>query len=427
MLEFARSIAALPLDAMTPAADPAIDSSVAWWRLVATLTMSTLGGVGMWSVIVALPAVQAEFGVDRGTASLPYTLTMVGFGLGGIVMGKLTDRYGVSLPLAFATLALALGYGAAALAPTLLTYALAQGLLIGFLGSSATFGPLLADISHWFERRRGLAVSIVACGNYLAGTVWPPIVQHLIETVGWRHTHLLIGVVCLLTMLPLTLVLRRRSPHTGHAHAAAQALSPPRDLGISPRALQTLLVIAGLACCVAMSMPQVHIVAYCGDLGYGPAAGAQMLSLMLGFGIVSRLLSGWIADHIGGLRTLLLGSALQGVALAMYLFFNGLTSLYIVSALFGLFQGGIVPSYAIVVREFFSPQQAGARVGLVLMATLFGMALGGWMSGAVFDLTGSYRAAFLNGTLWNLLNLMIVIWLMRRPGARFSAPRARAA
>jgi MFS family permease len=213
----------------------------------------------------------------------------------------------------------------------------------------------------------------------------------------------------------------------GHEHAAARALRPPRDLGISPRALQILLVIAGLACCVAMSMPQVHIVAYCGDLGYGPAAGARMLSLMLGFGIVSRLLSGWIADHIGGLRTLLLGSALQGIALAMYLFFDGLTSLYVVSALFGLFQGGIVPSYAIVIREFFSPQQAGARVGLVLMATLFGMALGGWMSGVVFDLTGSYRAAFINGTLWNLLNLSIVVWLIRRPGARFSAPRVRAA
>src|SRR5512147_753816 len=415
------------LKVMTPSAASVVDSRIAWWRLVATLIMSTLGGVGMWSVIVALPAVQAEFGVDRGTASLPYTLTMIGFGFGGIVMGKLTDRFGVALPLAGATVALALGYVAAAYAPSLWLYAIAQGLLIGFLGSSASFAPLLADISHWFKKRRGIAVAICACGNYLAGTVWPPIVQHLIETEGWRHTHLLIGVVCLLTMLPLTLVLRRPPPHAGHAHADAQALRPPRDLGISPRALQTLLVIAGLACCVAMSMPQVHIVAYCGDLGYGPAAGAQMLSLMLGFGIVSRLLSGWIADHIGGLRTLLLGSALQGVALAMYLFFDGLTSLFIVSALFGLFQGGIVPSYAIVVREFFAPQQAGARVGLVLMATLFGMALGGWMSGAVYDLTGSYRAAFLNGTLWNLLNLMIVVWLMRRPGARFSAPRARAA
>jgi MFS family permease len=405
---------------MTAEADPVIDSSVAWWRLVAALAMATLGGVGMWSVVVALPAVQAGFGVDRAAASLPYTLTMVGFGLGGILMGRLTDRYGVSLPLAGATLAMAAGYVLASLAPTLVVYALVQGLLIGFLGSSATFGPLLADISHWFGRRRGLAVAIVACGSYLAGTIWPPVVQELIETVGWRQTHFIIGVVCLLTMLPLTLALRRRPPHIAESTVAVRAVRPPPDLGISPRALQVLLVIAGLACCVAMSMPQVHIVAYCGDLGYGPAAGARMLSLMLGFGIISRLLSGWIADRIGGLRTLLLGSAMQGVALVLYLFFDGLASLYIVSALFGLFQGGIVPSYAIIIREYFAPREAGARVGLVVMATLFGMALGGWMSGVVFDMTGSYRAAFLNGIAWNVLNLSIGVWLLRRPAVRLA-------
>jgi MFS family permease len=214
----------------------------------------------------------------------------------------------------------------------------------------------------------------------------------------------------------LTLALRRRAPHLPQV-AASGAFRTHQPPGISPRALQTLLVVAGISCCVAMSMPQVHIVAYCGDLGYGPAAGARMLSLMLGFGIVSRLASGWIADHIGGLRTLLLGSALQGIALVFYLPFDGLTSLYVVSALFGLFQGGIVPSYAIIIREFFAPKEAGARVGLVVMATVFGMALGGWMSGAVFDLTGSYRAAFLNGIAWNLLNLSIVVWLLRRPTA----------
>jgi MFS family permease len=395
--------------------DRLIDSPAAWWRLVVTLAIATLGGVGMWSVVVALPAVQADFGVDRGAASLPYTMTMVGFGLGGIVMGRLSDRHGVARPLFGATLALATGYVIAGLAPTLFTYALAQGLLIGFLGSSATFGPLLADISHWFERRRGLAVSIVACGNYLAGTVWPPIVQHLIGAIGWRHTHMMIGLVCLVTMLPLALALRRRSP-AGDEHAVLQSTLRTRDaLGVSPRVLQTLLVIAGLACCVAMSMPQVHIVAYCGDLGYGAAAGAQMLSLMLGFGIVSRLASGWVADRIGGVRTLLLGSSLQAVALMLYLLFDGLTSLYVVSALFGLFQGGIVPSYAIIIREFFAPREAGGRVGLVVMATLFGMALGGWMSGEVFDLTGSYRAAFINGIAWNLLNLSIGVWLLRRP------------
>jgi MFS family permease len=398
-----------------------IDAAPAWRRLAAALALGTLGGVGMWSVVVALPAVQADFGVDRGTASLPYTLTMIGFGLGGILLGRLTDRFGVARPLALAIVALAAGYVLAGLAPSLLTYALAQGLLIGALGSSAFFGPLMADISHWFEKRRGLAVSIVACGNYLAGAVWPPIVQHLIETIGWRQAHIGIGVFCLVAMLPLTLAMRRRPPHaTAHATAAAAAAASARyarPLGLAPNTLQTLLIVAGVACCVAMAMPQAHIVAYCGDLGFGAAAGAQMLSLMLGFGIVSRLASGWIADRIGGLRTLLLGSFLQGVALLLYIPFNDLWSLYVISAMFGLFQGGIVPSYAIIVREHFAPKEAGSRVGLCVMATLFGMALGGWLSGEVFDLTGSYTAAFINGVLWNLVNLSVVLWLLRRPAA----------
>ena len=198
----------------------------------------------------------------------------------------------------------------------------------------------------------------------------------------------------------------------------------------SPPTLQVLLCIAGVACCVAMSMPQVHIVAYCGDLGYGVARGAEMLSLMLGFGIISRVASGFIADRIGGVRTLLLGSVLQGAALFLYLLFDGLMSLYVISALFGLFQGGIVPSYAIIVREYFSPREAGTRVGLVLMATLLGMALGGWLSGAIFDLTGSYRAAFLNGLGWNLVNVSIMTWLLLRSRGAAScdpadAPRTR--
>jgi MFS family permease len=161
-----------------------------------------------------------------------------------------------------------------------------------------------------------------------------------------------------------------------------------------------------------MSMPQVHIVAYCGDLGYGPARGAEMLSLMLGLGVVSRLASGLIADRIGGVATLMLGSTLQCLALLFYLPFDGLTSLYVVSALFGLSQGGIVPSYALIVRDYFPAREAGARISLVLMATIVGMALGGWMSGAIFDLTGSYQAAFLNGIGWNLLNMSIAFWLL---------------
>ena len=231
-------------------------------------------------------------------------------------------------------------------------------------------------------------------------------------------------------MPPLALMLRARAPAVAPVRVEAaprraaahdgRPIRTARPFGLAPGHAQALLCVAGVPCCVAMSMPQVHIVAYCGDLGYGAARGAQMLSLMLACGIVSRLVSGWICDRIGGLRTLLLGSVLQGMALLLFLPFDGLVSLYVVSAMFGLFQGGIVPSYAIIVREHFPPQEAGARVGMVLMATLFGMALGGWMSGKVFDLTGSYHAAFVNGIGWNLLNLTIALVLLSRVRARSS-------
>ncbi len=390
-----------------------LESSYAWLRLAAAVALSSIGGVGMWSVVVALPAMQADFGVDRAAASLPYTLAMLGFGGGGILMGRLADRFGVAVPAVLGTLCLAAGYIAAALSPSLWMVALAYGLLIG-VGCSATFGPLMADISHWFARRRGIAVALAASGNYFAGTIWPPIVQHFIAANGWRATHFGIGIVCLVTMLPLIFILRRKLEAHASAAAGAAAARRQAEAPFSSRTLFGLLCIAGGACCVAMSMPQVHIVAYCGDLGYGVARGAEMLSLMLGCGIVSRIASGFIADRIGGLRTLLLGSLLQAAALFMYLWFDGLVSLYVISALFGLFQGGIVPSYAIIIREYFSPREAGMRVGIVLMATLIGMALGGWMSGKIFDLTGSYQAAFLNGLAWNLLNVSIATWLLVR-------------
>jgi MFS family permease len=375
----------------------------------------TIGGAGMYAMAVALAPMQAEFQATRGYASLPYTLTMLGFGIGGILMGRLADRFGVVVPVIIGALGLGSGFVLAGTSSSLLQVSLAHGLLIGLLGCSTTFAPLVADTSLWFTRRRGIAVAICASGNYLAGAIWPPILQYSFDTIGWRTTYIGLGIFCTASMLLLALALRRRPPALDTSVQATQARTfGDRPLGLSPNALMVLLVIAGVACCVAMSMPQVHIVAYCGDLGYGAARGAEMLSLMLGFGIVSRLASGWICDRIGGLRTLLLGSFLQGVALLLFLPFDGLVSLYVVSAMFGLFQGGIVPSYAIIVREYFPPREAGVRTGIVLMATLFGMALGGWVSGAIFDLTGSYRAAFMNGIAWNLLNLTIAIWLLRR-------------
>jgi MFS family permease len=401
------------------------ESRYAWLRLGASLLLMTVGGVGMYVMSVALPAVQAEFGSARGGASLPYTATMIGFGLGGILMGRLADRFGVVVPVIVGGVCLGGGFVLAGMSQNLGQFALVHGVLIGFLGCSATFAPLVADTALWFNRRRGIAVAICASGNYLAGTVWPPIVQHFFAAAGWRATYVGVGLFCTASILLLSFMLRRRPPAIGTlSSAGARSVHVDRPLGLSPNALMVLLSIAGVACCVAMSMPQVHIVAYCGDLGYGPARGAEMLSLMLGFGIVSRLLSGWISDHIGGLRTLLLGSVLQGIALLLFLPSTGLVSLYVVSALFGLFQGGIVPAYALIVREHFDPREAGARTGVVLMATLFGMALGGWMSGAIFDLTGSYRAAFVNGIAWNLLNLSIAFWLLRLSSTAPTGARA---
>jgi MFS family permease len=395
------------------------ESTYAWLRLSAALALMTIGGAGMYGISVALPLIQAEFGVTRGDASLAYTLTMLGFGIGGIVMGRIADRFGVVVPVVIGALGLGGGFILAGNASTLLQFSLAHGLLIGFLGCSTTFAPLVADTALWFTRRRGIAVAICASGNYLAGASWPPVMQYFFETSGWRTTYIGIGIFCTAAMLVLAFALRRKPPALDSSAQAIQARSfGDKPLGLSPNTLMVLLVIAGVGCCVAMSMPQVHIVAYCGDLGYGAARGAEMLSVMLGFGIVSRLASGWICDRIGGLRTLLLGSFLQGVALLLFLPFDGLASLYIVSAMFGLFQGGIVPAYAIIVREYFPPREAGLRTGIVLMATLFGMALGGWVSGVIFDVTGSYRAAFINGIGWNLLNLTIALSLLYRARTR---------
>lgn len=385
------------------------DSAASWRRLVVALILATIGGVGLWSTVVVLPVIEAEFGVDRGGASIPYTATMIGFAIGGVLMGRIADRIGIMIPVMLGALILGLGYILASQVESYWAFIAVQAVLIGALGSSPTFGPLVADVSFWFRKRRGIAVAITASGNYLAGTIWPPILEAAISEIGWRDAYFATGVFVIVTMIPLSLLLRQRADLDAQEAPAGLASSGNMT---SPMMLKILLVLAGVACCVAMAMPQVHMVAYCIDLGFGPAVGAEMLSLMLGLGIVSRVGSGFIADRIGGLGTLILGSSLQMLALMFFLPFDGLVSLYFIAALFGLSQGGIVPSYALIVRDYFPAREASRLVSLVLMATVVGMALGGWMSGEIYDLTGSYEAAFLNGILWNALNLGIAFWLL---------------
>lgn len=394
---------------------PYLDSGYSWVRLCISVLISLIGSAGMWAVVVVLPAVQEEFAIDRSEASIPYTTTMIGFAVGNFLFGRLIDRFGIVLPMIAASLMLGAGFALGALSTNIWTFAIIQGVFIG-IGSAITFGPLIADISHWFERNRGIAVAAAASGNYLAGTFWPLVLKDIIATESWRDAYMLVAVASIAVMMPMTLLLRRRLPSysidlTSTADAPAVT---KRRADISPRTLQILLCIAGISCCVAMSMPQVHIVAYCADLGFGVSAGAEMLALMLAGGIVSRLLSGFLADHIGGVRTVLLGSFLQCLALFLYIPFNGLVSLYVVSLIFGLSQGGIVPSYAIIVREYLPAREAGERVGLVIMMTVVGMALGGWISGVIYDLTGSYQAAFINGIAWNMLNMGIMALLLWR-------------
>ena len=391
-----------------------IDSRKAAWRLLTTLLLMLLGNSGMYAVSVVLPAVQTEFGISRADASIPYTLCMLGFGFGGMWLGRSADRFGIARVLAVGAAGVAGGFVWAGMAGGIVGFALAQGLM-GLLGIASTFAPLLADTGQWWNKRRGIAVAVCASGNYLAGTLWPPIAQWGVMHIGWRSTYVCIGLFCGVGMGLLALRMRERPPQLAHApvsHTGVVASDKPFGLSVSQA--QWLLSLAAVGCCVAMAMPQVHIVAYCSDLGFGAARGAEMLSLMLACGIVSRLVSGAICDRIGGIRTLLLGSVLQGIALLMFLPFDGLVPLYVVSAMFGLFQGGIVPSYAIIVREHFPAANVGASTGTIIMSSLVGMALGGWLSGKIFDVSGSYHAAFINGVAWNALNLMIVWWLYRR-------------
>lgn len=393
-----------------------LDSRYAWTRLAISLLIATVGNVGMWAIIVVMPAVQAEFGVDRADASLPYTLTMVGFALGNFAVGRIVDRWGITAALVMAAAMIAAGMSLSALSPSVTLLATAQ-LLVGF-GTAASFGPLIADVSLWFLKRRGIAVAITASGNYLSGAIWPVILAGVLAEQGWRAVYLALAVITVAVVVPLSMFLRRRVPLEARAKADAASDLRAKAAGFRPMTLAVLLGVAGIGCCVAMSMPQVHIVAFCVDLGYGPAVGGQMLSLMLLGGVVSRLISGLVADRLGGVMTLLIGSALQCLALFLYLPSGGMTSLYIVSLVFGLAQGGIVPSYALVVREYMPSAEAGRWVGFVLMSTIFGMALGGWMSGWIYDVTGSYHMAFVNGIVWNFLNIGIMVMILMRTRPR---------
>ena len=393
-----------------------VDTQYSWQRLFVALVIGLVANAGMWAVVVIMPAVEAEFALTRAEASMPYTLSMLGYGLGNFVIGRWVDRVGIATALMGASFGIAISLFAATLASDVVVLA-AVHFILG-LFAAVGFAPLMSDISHWFVKWRGTAMALVASANYLSGAVWPTALAGVLAQDGWRAAYLTLAVITVVVVFPLAMLLRRRVPEVAVGVTLEAALMQ-RNGGLSPARLQIYLGCAGIACCVAMSMPQVHIVSYCVGLGYGPVAGAEMLSLMLFGGVLSRIAFGLLSDRLGGVRTLLFGSALQCLGLAFFLPYDGLVSLYMVSLIFGLSQGGIVPSYALIVREYMPAKEAGARVGFVLMMTIWGMALGGWMSGWIYDVSGSYEMAFLNGIAWNLINIGLVLALFfRKPAQR---------
>ena len=385
------------------------DTLKSWFRLIVLFIIGVIGTVGMWSVVVVLPALETEFNIDRGNASLLYATTMVGFGLGNFLIGKITDKIGIKIPIVIAIITLILSYLLATISREFWQLLILQ-VFMG-LAAATFFGPSMADIGNFFETRRGLAVSIIASANYVAGASWPLVISYFLNFSDWRDVYLYIALICLIIMVPLVLILKNNI--ASHNDTSLNSnFQNHKFNNLSSRKLQNLLMLAGVGCCVAMAMPQVHIVALCVDSGFGLNVGAEVLSVMLFSGMISRVAFGFLSDKIGPIFTLFIGSLLQMLALVFFIPFDSQFSLYIVSLMFGLSQGGIVPAYAMIVRKYLPLSEVGERVGLVIMATIVGMGLGGWMSGEIYDLTQSYKLAFVNGILWNLTNVIIVTFIM---------------
>ena len=388
------------------------DSKEAWLRLIIIFTMSVIGTAGMWSVVIIMPSIQNEFSLDRAASTYPYVATMFGYGIGNIIIGRLLDKIGIRKPIIFALTLLVASYLLSVLATNVFWLSIIQ-FFLGF-SAAAFFGPMMADISKYFYTSKGLAVSLVASGQHLCGAIWPFLIKDYLVEGEWKNAHFFIAFVCS-TCIPILVFFlsdkKVKSRDIPKNFEKQDNVNTSVKLSISNKQIQILLMFAGVFCCVAMSVPQVHIVPLCIDFGYGLAVGTEILSFMLFAAVTSRILFGFLSDRIGPIQTLILGSSLQAISLSMFLPFNSQLSLYIIAVFFGLSQGGIVPIYAVIISKFLPANEVAERVGFLIFATIIGMSLGGWVSGEIFDYTNSYKLAFLNGIFWNIINVSIMVYL----------------
>lgn len=390
-----------------------IETRTSWVVAFAALAVMSVSYGAPLVAVVALKPIAADLGSERSVPSLAYSLAWLGAAFGGLAMGRIAERIGVRWTASFGALMIGLGLFVATGGSAWRLY-LGYGLLIGLLGNGGINAPLYIYVSHWFDRRRGTALALISSGQYVAGTIWPPLFERSIAEFGWQRTMIWFGTLVAAAVLPLALLLRRPPAMPVPAHSGLSSAVHRAVLGWRPGMVLGLLAFASFCCCVPMAMPQGHLVALCTDLGIPASHGAAMLSLLLGMAFISRQLWGWLSDRIGGLGTVLAASFCQATALTALMLTQSETGLFIVAAAFGLGFSGIIPAYVLAIRELFPAAEAAWRVPILLLCSGSGMAAGGWLAGVIYDHFGFYAPALATGIGFNLLNLAVIGTLVAR-------------
>lgn len=393
-----------------------VDSRTSWKAAWVTLAILSVTYGSPLVIVVGMKTMQAELGTSRSLLALAGALVWVGTGAGGIFMGWLADRIGVRATVTFGATMIAAGLALSSLGTVWALY-IGHGLMIGLIGNGGVYPPLLVYVSRWFERRRGAAIALISSGQYVAGVAWPSVFERGIAAVGWQTVMLGYAALLLVLVLPLTLSLKPPPAPSGPAgagHVTAGTRSADRVAGLPPNVAQALICVAGFCCCIPMAVPAAHIVAFCGDIGISATHGAAMLSVMLGCAFLARQMWGALADRIGGLRTVMVGSACQATAISCFLLTQDEAGLFFIAAAFGLGFSGIIPSYAVAIRELFPASQASWRIPLTLFTAMSGMAFGSWFAGKLYDHFGYYAPAFGISAGFNVLNLVVIGFLVLR-------------